>query len=57
MNAEKQRLFRRTYLSHICDHAESNIREGFVEITAHHADPGKRVPCVRACLIQSHHMS
>lgn len=45
------------YLGHVGDHVECNVRESFVEVTANHADPGERVPCIGTSFIQGHHMS
>lgn len=47
----------RTHLSHIRDHVECDVRESLMEVAANHTDPRKRVASVRACLIESHHMS
>ena len=45
-----------TYLSHIGDHVECNVRESLMEVSANHTDPGERVSCVRTCLIEGHHV-
>lgn len=46
-----------TDLSHVCDHAEGDIREGLMQVATNHTDPGERVSGVRPGFIQSHHMS
>lgn len=46
-----------THLSHVCDHAECDVREGLMQVATDHTDPGERVSGVRAGFVQSHHMS
>lgn len=44
------------HLCHVGDYVESDVRKGFVQVSAHHADPGERVSRVWVRLIQRHHM-
>lgn len=50
-------IFISTYLSHIGDHAEGDVRESLVQVATNHTDPGKWVPCVGPCLIEGHDVS
>lgn len=45
-----------TYLSHIGDHVECDVGESLMEVATNHTDPGERISCVGAGLIERHHM-
>lgn len=46
-----------TNLGHVSDQTQGDVWESLMEVSAHHVDPRKAVPCVGVCFIQSHDVS
>lgn len=44
------------HLSHVSNHAECAVAESFMQVSAHHVDPGEAVSCIGVCFVEGHHM-